>query len=186
MVLPKSVLIRFLNYENSLPSSWNTPASSTLFESPRIVPKHLARQEMAESAPDTSWQPDSNKSFLSPCSYLMSDHHGFPQTGARRRAVFLQVMSFHLACLTSLLTGHEMRGQMALNALYRWMAGVQVCWGVGRRWGGACPFHHWSIPERTVPAGVCLFLRARVIDALNRFRQCLLHEGPRKNERVRP
>lgn len=137
MVLPKSVLIRFLNYENSLPSSWNTPASSTLFESPRIIPKHLAREEMVESAPDTSWQPDSNKSFLSPCSYLMSDHHGFPQTGARRRAMFLRVMSFHLSCLTSLLTGHEMWGQMALNALYRWMAGVQVCWGVGRRWGEA-------------------------------------------------
>lgn len=133
----KSVVIRFLSYENSLPSSWNTPASSTIFESPRIIPKHLARQEIAKSAPDTSWQPDSNKSLLSPCSYLMSDHHGFPQTGARRWAVFLGVLSFHLACLTSLLTGHEMRGQMALNALSRWMAGVQVCWGVGRRWGEA-------------------------------------------------
>lgn len=71
--------------------------------------------------------------FFSPCSYLMSDHHDFPQTGTRRRALFLGVMFFHLACLTSLLTGHEMQGQMVLGTFYRWMAGVQVCWGVGRR-----------------------------------------------------
>lgn len=135
VVLPKSVVIRFLNYENSLQASWNTSATHTLFESPRVLPKYLARREMVKSAPDTSWQSDSNKSFFSPCSYLMSNHHGFPQTGARRRAMFLRVMSFHLACLTSLLTGHVFQGQMALSTFYRWMAGVQVCWGVGRRWG---------------------------------------------------
>lgn len=104
--------------------------------------------------------------FFSPSSYLMSDHHDFPQTGARRRALLLGVMSFHLACLTSLLTGHETQGQMALRTFYRWMAGVQVCRGVGRRWG-SWSFHHCSVLERTVPAGVCLFLRAWVIDALS-------------------
>lgn len=94
---------------------------------PGSSPEDLLKQEVAKTALGTSWQLGCSESFFSPCSYLMSNCHAFPQTGARRWVVFLGVMPFHLACLTSLLTGHEMLGQMALGTLHRWVAGLQVC-----------------------------------------------------------
>lgn len=50
----------------------------------------------------------------------------------------------------------------------------------GRRQERDWVFHHWSVLERTVPAGVCLFLRAQVIDVRNRFWNACFTKGPGK------
>lgn len=46
--------------------------------------------------------------------------------------------------------------------------------------GGNWALHHWSVLESTVPAGVCLFLRAWLIDVLNRFRNACFAKGSGK------
>lgn len=50
----------------------------------------------------------------------------------------------------------------------------------GRRQGRNWAFRHWSVLERTVPAGVCLFRRTWVIDVQNRFWNAYFTKGPGK------